>query len=131
MPFQKGISGNVNGRPPKTRAIAENLEKAFKKSRLDVDGKNRSGMAIVSNAVVTALVTGRLTLDGEEIRLEPKEWIDLFKYSSIHVDGPVKAQLELSTDKDRPLIIGTFDYAAAVAEIATGSSEDSESSGED
>ncbi len=53
-------------------------------------------MAIIADAVVSALITGELSLNGKSIQLDPKEWIDLFKYASIHVDGPAKEQIEHS-----------------------------------
>jgi hypothetical protein len=97
-----------------------------------IDGKSKKKSVILAEVVIDAILDGLVILpNGREVSLEPREWIDLTKFVFLHVDGPVKAQLELSTDKDRPLLIGTFDYAASVAAITTGSSEDSESSGED
>lgn len=45
--------------------------------------------------------------------------------------GKPKERVELSTDKDKPIEIRTFNYAATIAAIAPGSGEDSQASGED
>lgn len=62
-------------------------------------------MAILSDSVVSACLTGKLSLDGLEIQLEPKEWIDLVKTVLSHVDGPAKSQHELTGANGGPLVI--------------------------
>lgn len=129
--WTKGQSGNTAGRPPKERAIAEALTKAFRKSRTDSSGKKRNGTAIIAESVVSALITGKLILDDKETRLEPKEWIDLFKFASNHVDGPVKSQMELTGIDDGPIEVKAIDYRIAVTALAPRPMDDSTAPGED
>lgn len=45
--------------------------------------------------------------------------------------GKVPDEVKIIGDKNRPLVIETFNYATSIAAIATRSSEDNQSSGED
>ena len=67
--FKPGVSGNPNGRPPKSRALTDILERRGSTTLLDIDGKKRSGKLVVSRALWELATTGRTTLqDGEELK---------------------------------------------------------------
>lgn len=93
MGLKKGQTNNRAGRPPKGRALAERLTTALNKTG-DYGSVKGKKIVILADAVVSALVTGEVLLpSGKAVFLEPKEWIDLFKFVSTHVDGPAKTQV--------------------------------------
>lgn len=97
-PFQPGQSGNPKGRPPKPRALTEILERGGAKT-VEVDGKRVSGKALVSSLVWQGVLTRRVKFpDGEEIKLLPYHWLELVKWLYGHVDGPPRAEFDVSTD---------------------------------
>lgn len=120
MPFKAGQSGNPNGRPPKGRALAEQILKALEKTYADADGKRHSGKILLGNILASAVLTGEAVLiSGKKTVLPPREWIELVKFVSVHVDGSAKTEVDvtsggesLSTELMRP-----SDIAASVAAI--------------
>ncbi len=105
MALPKGRTNNPAGRPPKGRALAERITTALNKTADYGSGKKKN-IVILADIVVSALITGEVDLpNGLRVALEPKEWIDLFKFISTHIDGPVKSKVEISGDQDAPLIV--------------------------
>lgn len=105
--WQKGEkSPNPNGRPKKGRAIADQIEKALNKTEVGADGKKHKRITLLGEIFVKALTTGKVELpNGQTLLLPPREWMEMSKFIVGHVDGPLKTQLELSTDPDAPLTI--------------------------
>jgi PBSX family phage terminase large subunit len=89
----KGItSPNPKGRPKRGRALAELMDSNLSEVIDGVEVKT-----IIIKRAITALRLGTLDFGGKrKIKLGAKEWIDLFKYITTHLDGPAKQELLLS-----------------------------------
>ena len=105
MPFQKGQSGNPNGRPPKSRALTEILERGGSKT-VEIDGKHISGKRLVSMYVWELATTGKVQFEGRELRVTSvREWADIVKWIYSHIDGQPKSEIDLTHDGELKVII--------------------------
>lgn len=97
MPWKKGQSGNLQGRPKKKRALAEILTRAGSKTIEDCDGKRRSGKRIVARLLWQAATTGVVQFPGaEKATVIPlSDWLGIVKFLYAHIDGPPKQTLDL------------------------------------
>ena len=100
--FTSGKSGNPNGRPLKSRALTEILERRGNSTCLDIDGKKRGAKYIVARALWELAATGKTTLkDGEDtksIEVGAKGWFEIVKWLYSQIDGPPKAELDVTSD---------------------------------
>lgn len=96
MAFKKGESGNPSGRPPKSRALSDMLEKTLAKTIPTKDGKV-SGKRVLASLVVEGITTGRVTFPGEEqpSTISVKDWIEFVKWAYQYLEPPITRQ-ELS-----------------------------------
>ena len=108
--WKKGQSGNPNGRPPKHRALTEILEKAGSKT-IPVEGKNTkvARKRVVAELAWQLVTEGQAIMpDGKKLVLDPKDWINTVKWIYQHIDGPPKAELDVTTGGE-PLVIVSWD----------------------
>jgi hypothetical protein len=86
MAFQKGVSGNPKGRPPKGRTYADIIEKM---GRRKVEGKAQKELLV--ERMFEALTTGRIRWDRNRVvELDGSEYVSLLKFMVSHVDGPLR-----------------------------------------
>jgi hypothetical protein len=110
--FKPGQSGNPNGRPKKSRALTEILEKAGNATIEDADGKRRGGKRIVARLVWEGISTGEVSFPGgKRLKLSPADWFDLLKWVYAQVDGPPKHLVDVTTN-DESLNAGSANYTA-------------------
>jgi PBSX family phage terminase large subunit len=100
----KGMSGpNPAGRPPgkSGRQIAKILE-----DELSIFKGNNDQKTIITRRAIEALMSGYLTFEASKhtgvvktrkMKLTNKDWIDLYKFISTHLDGPAKIEMRISS----------------------------------
>lgn len=88
-PFKKGQSGNPNGRPPKSRALSEELRRLLQRR---APGTKRTNLEVIVDQLVT------LARDGDK---------DALRYVFDRLEGRPAQALELTGDEARPV---TFRY---------------------
>lgn len=124
--FKPGQSGNPHGRPPKSRALTEILERRGNSTRLDIDGKRHAGKQIVARALWELVTTGKTTLqDGEEVKMlevHSKGWFEIVKWLYAQIDGPPKSELAVNADVQSLNIDFTKLTTAQLETIAKGGS---------
>ncbi len=103
----------------KARVLSSVLARAGNVKIKGADGTLIARKRLVSELLWQLVTTGRTTFaDGTEMLLCTRDWMDLVKWLYNQVDGPIKAAVEISTPRGRPLEVkttdGTIDYVAQV-----------------
>ena len=99
--WKKGQSGNPSGKPPKSRALTEILEKGGSKT-VEVDGKKISGKRLIASFLWQLATTGEVTFDGRTLKVDSiNEWAAVVKWIYSHIDGPPKSELDITTGGDK------------------------------
>ena len=100
--WKKGVSGNPNGRPPKSRALTEILARKGGSRVVDVDGKQRGGKHIVARALWELAATGKTELMNEDgvkvLEVGAKGWFEIVKWLYSQIDGPPRQQLDIDAN---------------------------------
>lgn len=89
--MQKGQTNNPGGRPPRGRALAELMTAHLAEKVGGIETKQ-----IIVKRAITALRTGILDFGTRKLKLSAKDWLDLYKYTATHVDGPARQEVKLS-----------------------------------
>jgi len=114
MTFVKGKSGNPKGRPPKERALSDQLEAAGSKT-YEFDGKRISGKRLIARLLWELAVHGRVVLpangdeDSKKVILRvtsTREWLDSVKQIYSQVDGPPKSEIDLTSNGESIKAVG-------------------------
>lgn len=96
--WKKGQSGNPNGRPPKSRALSEILEKTGNQS-VEVDGKKIAGKRLIAFLLWQVATTGQASFpDGTVLSVSPRDWLDIVKFIYTQVDGPPKGEMDVTSN---------------------------------
>lgn len=107
--FQPGQSGNPKGRPPKTRALTSLLE-TVGKTKYRTGGKIKKGKragqdeelaakTLFATHVWEGLATGQIRFPGgHTLKLDGAEYIGLAKFVLGQIDGPPKAELDVTSE---------------------------------
>lgn len=103
-PYQKGQSGNPNGRPPKSRALTEILKRAGGRM-VEVNGEKVSGRRLMARLLWQAAESGEVTLpSGEKLVFGPRDWFEVVKFLYQHIDGPPPQTLDLGDGRLRVVL---------------------------
>lgn len=77
------------------------LEAAGSKT-LEVDGKKVAGKRLLGRLLWDIATTGHATMpDGKALILDPADWVGLVKWIYAHIDGPPKAELDVTSAGER------------------------------
>jgi len=97
--WTQGKSGNPNGRPLKNRALTKLLESAGNVT-VEVKGqeKKTARKRIIAESIWELVTNGKATLpDGTLLEVEPSDWLGLVKWIYNHIDGPPKAEMDITS----------------------------------
>lgn len=95
--FKPGQSGNPKGRPKKERTLTKLLETTSTRKFLVVDEEIAAKKAFAGH-VWEGLATGQINFgDNRIIKLDGAEYIALAKFVLGQVDGPPKAEVDVTT----------------------------------
>lgn len=105
----KGKTNNPNGRPPKSRALTDLLDKALNHT-LDMDGKRASGKVVLAKLVSDVLTTGRLQFPGdtETSMISVKDWLEFVKWAYAYLEPPTNKTALLDKNGEDMKIIVTL-----------------------
>jgi hypothetical protein len=96
--FQKGVSGNPKGRPPKERALTTLLENAGAQKIELPDGTKVEGRKFLADMLWNAAATGRVEFsNGRSDLLAADDWFSIVTFIYKHVDGAPVRNLDVTS----------------------------------
>jgi hypothetical protein len=117
--WAKGQSGNPNGRPPKQRAWTKILEAAGNKKEKLPDGSQVARKKILAELIMQGVTNGVVTLPtGKTLTLSPKDWLDMVWKVYGQVDGPPRAEVDVTSGGER--VQGPIVYLPAIDDETSG-----------
>jgi hypothetical protein len=102
--FVPGQTGNPSGRPKGKRALTVLLEEAGERAISLKPRGSKEEVRVARKEVLAELawelvLNGHVILmDGTKLKLPAQEWMSLYKWIFTHIDGPARAELDVSTD---------------------------------
>jgi hypothetical protein len=103
--WQPGQSGNQKGRPRSGRALAEQITRELTHG-VNVDSKRVSGKRLLAQLVTTAALRGEVKLpDDRVVQFNSSQVLDIWKFLLTHLDGPAKAELDVSSDGEVRIVV--------------------------
>ena len=98
MPFQKGQTGNPNGRPLKNRALTAILEAAVDKKITGQDGKQVARKQLLAELLWQIVQSGKATFpDGSSLEVTPDDWFGIVQFLYKHIDGPPPQNVDVTS----------------------------------
>ncbi len=96
--FQPGVSGNPKGRPPKKRTLTNLLEKVANR-KFTAEGEEIAAKQLFAAHIWEGLATGKITFpDSSILQLDSTSYINLAKFALGQIDGPPKAEMDVTTE---------------------------------
>ena len=96
--FEKGKSGNPNGRPPKSRALTEILEAAGNKTVKRDGQKAIARKRLLADLMWQLVAEGKAELpNGKILQPDPKDWLETLKWIYRHIDGPPQTNIDMTS----------------------------------
>lgn len=107
------MSGNPKGRPPKQRALSDAL-RLRGAATIEYEGKRYSGGRFVARMLWELVALGVTHFaDGTELRAKAIGWFEIVKFIYAQVDGPPRAQVDVTTDGE-PIGLTDAEVIAAI-----------------
>jgi hypothetical protein len=119
--WQAGQSGNPKGRPPKSRALTEVLERSGKAKVQRPDGKTTTMHRMAAAKIWEGLVFGEIQFEGTGRKLQVEsvaELVALAKFLYGQIDGPPRQDIDLSSAGKPITGLFTADQLAAINQQA-------------
>jgi hypothetical protein len=103
--WEKGQSGNLNGRPQKSRALTAILEAEGSHMIEMSDGIKVARKRLIARNLWQAVTLGKMTFpDGNEIQLSPDDILALTQFLYKHIDGPPPAAVDVTSGGEKIVV---------------------------
>lgn len=116
MAYKKGESGNLSGRPPKSRALSDILAATLSKT-IETDEGKIAGKRLLASLVIDGITTGKVKFPGDEVAstLGMKDWIEFVKWAYQYLDPPITKIAPTTPDGTNPYMSADMDELKELA----------------